>query len=91
MSRARETIPGMGAPYNPDIDLQVRRGAGLHLAINGRPVDHDYGAILMAELAVLRPFPEVRVDVDYRCRQRPAPVDMARMIATELGRNEIWD
>jgi hypothetical protein len=81
----------MGAPSNPGIDLQVSRGSGLHLVINARPVDRDYGAILMAELAVLCPFPDVRVDVDYRCRQRPTPADMARMIATELGRNEIWD
>jgi hypothetical protein len=35
-------------PYNPNIDLQVGRGAGLHLQINGRPVDNAYGAIVMA-------------------------------------------
>jgi hypothetical protein len=41
-------------PYSPHVDLHVGRGAGLHLQINGRPVDNGYGAILMAELAALR-------------------------------------
>ena len=81
----------MSAPYNPDIDLQVGRGNGLHLQINGRPVPDSYGAIVMAELAHLCEFPAVRVDVSYRSPQRPAPAAMARMIAAELDRNEIWD
>jgi len=34
----------MTAPYNPNIDLQVGSRAGLHLQINGRPVDNTgYG------------------------------------------------
>jgi hypothetical protein len=82
----------MSIPYNPKIDLEVRRGVGLHLQINGRPVDDTYGAIVMAELAHLREdFPAVRVDVAYRCASRPAPAAMARLITTELDRNEIWD
>ena len=81
----------MSAPFNPNIDLKVARGPGLHLQINGQPVADDYGAIVMAELAQLHEFPAVRVDVRYRCRQRPTPALMARMIAGELDRNEIWD
>ena len=82
----------MSAAYDPNIDLQVGRGAGLYLQINGRPVDNTYGAIVMAELAVLRDeFPAVRVDVAYRSASRPTPAAMARLIATELDRNEIWD
>ena len=74
----------MSAPYHPSIDL--------HLQINGRPVSDTYGAIVMAELAQLREeFPAVRVDVAYRSASRPGPAAMARLIATELDRNEIWD
>jgi hypothetical protein len=47
----------LSAPYNPNIDLQVGRGHGLHLQINGRPVPNSYGAIVMAELAQLCDFP----------------------------------
>jgi hypothetical protein len=57
----------VSAPYNPNIDLQVARGHGLHLQINGRPVADSYGTIVMAELAHLCEFPAVRVDVTYRC------------------------
>jgi hypothetical protein len=81
----------MSAPYNTDIELDVGRGAGLHLKINELPVDDAYGAIVMAELAHLCEFPVVRVDVRFRCRQRPTAVVMARMIAAELERNEIWE
>jgi hypothetical protein len=82
----------MSAPDDPNLDLKVGRGAGLYLQINGRPVDNTYGAIVMAELAVLRgEFPAVRVDVAYRSVSRPTPAAMARLIATELDRNEIWD
>ena len=81
----------MSAPYNRNIDLQVGRGHGLHLQINGRPVPDSYGAIVMAELAHLCEFPAVRVDVNINTRLRPTPAAMARMIATELDRNEIWD
>ena len=81
----------MSVPDNPNIDLQVARGNGLHLEINGRPVPDSYGAIVMAELAQLCEFPAVRVDVSYCCQRRPEPVAMARMIADELRRNEIWD
>ena len=81
----------MTAPYNPNIDLQVARGHGLHLQINGRPVPDSYGAIVMAELAQLCDFPNARVEVQVRARMRPAPAEMAQAIATELGRNEIWD
>ncbi len=81
----------MSAPYNPNIDLEVGRGHGLHLQINRQPVPDGYGAIVMAELAQLCEFPAVRVDVSYRCQRRPEPVAMARMIADELARNEIWD
>jgi hypothetical protein len=45
----------------------------------------------MAELAQLCEFPGVQVDVSYRCHRRPDPAAMARMIADELARNEIWD
>ncbi|HTP19352.1 MAG TPA: hypothetical protein VMJ65_07100 [Solirubrobacteraceae bacterium] len=81
----------MSAPYNPNIDLQVDRGSGLHLEINRQPVPDSYGAIVMAELAQLREFPAVRVEVHYSCTRRPEPATMARMIADELARNEIWD
>ena len=82
----------MSAPYDPNVDLQVGRGTGLYLQINGRPVDNAYGAIVMAELAAPRDeFPAVRVDVAYPSVTRPAPAAMARVIATELDRNEIWD
>ena len=81
----------MTAPYNPNIDLQVSRGHGLHLRINRQSVPDIYGAMVMAELAQLCEFPAVRVDVRYRCHRRPEPVAMARMIADELARNEIWD
>ena len=81
----------MNAPYNPNIDLQVGRGHGLHLQINRQPVPDTYGAIVMAELAHLCEFPAVRVDVRYSCTRRPEPAAMAKMIADELGRNEIWD
>ena len=55
-------------------------------------MDDSYGAIVMAELAQLREeFPAVRVDVAYRSASRPGPAAMARLIATELDRNEIWD
>jgi hypothetical protein len=81
----------MSAPYNPSIELDVGRGAGLHLKINDRPVDDTYGAIVMAELAQLCEFPAVRVDVRFRCQHQPGPAVMARMIAAELERNEIWD
>jgi hypothetical protein len=81
----------VSAPYYPNIDLDVSRGAGLHLKINDRPVDDAYGAIVMAELAQLCEFPAVQVNAHVRCSQRPAPAAMARMIAAELERNEIWD
>jgi hypothetical protein len=81
----------MSAPYNPNIDLQVGRGHGLHLQINRQPVPDTYGAIVMAELAHLCEFPAVRVDVRYSCTRRSEPAAMARMIADELARNEIWD
>jgi hypothetical protein len=45
----------------------------------------------MAELAQLCDFPDVQVEVQVRARVRPAPAEMAQAIATELGRNEIWD
>lgn len=78
---------------NPRVDLEVSRGAGLYLQINGRPVDNTYGSIVMAELAQLREeFPAVRVDVAYRCvSPPPPPVTMAQLINTELDRNEVWD
>jgi hypothetical protein len=81
----------MSAQYNPNIDLQVGRGHGLHLEINRRPVPDSYGAIVMAELAQLCEFPAVRVEVRYSCSRRPEPGAMARMIADKLTRNEIWD
>jgi hypothetical protein len=77
----------MSAPANPTIELNVSRGTGLYLHLNGRLVDDSYGAIVMTELAQLRDFPDVHV----RTRQRPAPATMAQLIATELGRDEIWD
>jgi hypothetical protein len=46
---------------------------------------------VIAELAELCEFPAVRVTVQLRSRQRPTPAVMARMIADELARNEIWD
>ena len=62
----------MTAPYNPNIDLEVSRGAGLYLQINGRPVDNTYGTIVMAELAALREeFPAVRVDVHLHGQLAP--------------------
>ena len=81
----------MSAPYNPNIDLKVDRGHGLHLEINRQPVPDSYGAIVMAELAHLCEFPAVRVEVHYSCTRRPEPAATARMIADELARNEIWD
>ncbi|MGO9908802.1 MAG: hypothetical protein ACLPY3_24265 [Solirubrobacteraceae bacterium] len=82
----------MSAPYNPNIDLQVGRGTGQYLQSNGRPVDNAYGAIVMAELAALRDeFSAVRIDVAYHSVTRPVPAAMARLFATELDRNEIWD
>ena len=81
----------MSAPYNPHIDLQVARGHGLHPQINGQPVADSYGAIVMAELAQLCDFPDVRVEVQVRARVRPPPAEMTQAIATELDRNEIWD
>ncbi len=81
----------MSAPYNPNIDLPVDRGHGLHLQINRQPVSDSYGAIVMAELAHLCEFPAVRVEVRYSCTRRPEPAAMARMIADELARDEIWD
>jgi hypothetical protein len=78
---------------SPEIALEVSRGAGLYLQINGRPADNTYGTIVMAELAQLREdFPAVRVDVAYRSASPPPPpASMARLINTELHRNEIWD
>ena len=67
------------------------RGHGLHLQINRQPVPDSYGAIVMAELAHLCEFPAVRVEVRYSCIRRPEPAAMARMIADELARDEIWD
>ncbi len=81
----------MSAPYNPNVDLEVGRGHGLHLQINRQPVPDSYAAIVMAEFAQLCEFPAVGVDVSYCCQRRPEPVAMARMIADELARNEIWD
>jgi len=81
----------MSAPYDPNIDLDVSRGTGLDLTINDTRVDDTYGAIVMAELAQLCEFPAVRVSVKLRSRQRPPPAVMARMIADELERNEIWE
>ena len=81
----------MSTPYNPNFDLHVDRGHGLHLQINRQPVPDSYGAIVMAELAHLCELPAVRVDVRYSCTRRPEPAAMARMIADELARNEIWD
>ena len=75
------------------IDLEVSRGVGLYLQINERPVDNNYGTIVMAELAQLRKeFPGVRVNVAYRSASPPPPpATMAQLINTELDRNEIWD
>ncbi len=87
----QETSPD-GAAYNPNIDLEVSRGGGLHLHINGRPVDDTHGVMVMVELAALREeFPAVRVEVHLRAATRPTPAEMARLINTELDRNEIWD
>src|SRR5580700_7842657 len=86
----RELEQDGNAAHNPSIDLQVGRGHGLHLQINRQPVPDTYGAIVMAELAHLCEFPAVRVEVRYSCKRRPEPAAMARMIADELGRNEIW-
>jgi hypothetical protein len=72
---------GPGASRLPDHSLEVNR----------QPVPDSYGAIVMAELAQLREFPAVRVEVHYSCTRRPEPAAMARMIADELARNEIWD
>jgi len=41
----------VSAPENPNIELDVSRGAGLHLKINDRPVDDTDRAIVIAELA----------------------------------------
>ena len=71
----------MSAPYNPNIDLQVGRGHGLHLQINGRPVPDSYGAIVMAELAQLCEFPAVRVDVQLPRSAAPGAGRHGRMIA----------
>jgi hypothetical protein len=82
----------MSAPYNPNIDLHVSHGGGLHLDINGRPVDNTYGTIVMAELAALREqFAAVRVDVHLHAQNRPTPAQTARLINIELDRNQIWD
>ena len=81
----------MSAPENSNVELNVTRGTGLYLHLNGRLVDDSYGAIVMAELAQLRDFPDVRVDVHLRLRQRPAAAATAQLIAAELDRNEIWD
>jgi hypothetical protein len=81
----------VNAPEHPDIDVRVTRGRGLALQINGRPVEDTYGAMVMAELSQLHEFPEVRVEIDLRTTHRPTAVQMARLIATELDRNEIWD
>ena len=81
----------MSAPHNPNIDLKVDRGHGLHLQINRQPVKDSYGAIVMAELAHLCEFPTVQVEVRYSCTRRPEPAAMARMIADALARNEISD
>ena len=81
----------MSVPHNPNIDLQVARGHGLHLEINCQQVPDSYGAIVMAELAQLCDFPDVRVEVQVRARVRSAAAEMAQAIATELDRNEIWD
>lgn len=82
----------MTIPRSDRIDLKVSRGAGLHLRINGRPVDDTYGTIVMAELSQLRhEFPAVRVDVMYHAEWNPTPARMAQLINAELDRNEIWD
>jgi hypothetical protein len=81
----------MNAPYNANIDLQIGRGHGLHLQINRQPVPDSYGTIVMAELAQLCEFPAVLVEVRYSGTRRPEPAAMARMIADELARDEIWD
>lgn len=81
----------MSAPPNPTIELNVSRGPGLHLHLNGRLVDDSYGTIVMAELPQLCDFPDVRVGVHARTRQRLAPAAVAQLIATELGRDEIWN
>ena len=81
----------MNTPANSNIDLNVSRGTGLYLQLDGRLVHDSYGAIVMAELAQLRDFPDVRVDAHLHSRRRPTPAIMAQLIATELGRNEIWD
>lgn len=75
----------MSAPYNPNLDVQVARGSGLYLRINGRPVDDTYGAIVMAELAQLRDFPDVRVDVDLRTSKRPTPLRWRRSSPPNSG------
>ena len=81
----------MSAPYNPNIDLQVDRGHGLHLQINRQPVPDSYGAIVMAELAQL-----VRVPRRSRRRELLLPAT-ARTGGHgpddrgQLARNEIWD
>ncbi|MGO9973617.1 MAG: hypothetical protein ACLP01_12610 [Solirubrobacteraceae bacterium] len=81
----------MNSPANSTIELNVSRGTSLYLHLNGRSVHDSYGAIVMAELAQLRDFPDVRVDIHLRSRQRPAAAAMAQLTATELDRNEIWD
>jgi hypothetical protein len=81
----------MSAPHSSRIEVNVSRGTGLYLYLGGRLVDDSYGAIVMAELAQLRDFPDVRVDVHLRSRQRPAAAATAQLIAAELDRNEIWD
>ncbi len=61
----------MKSPANSSIELNVSRGTGVYLHLNGRLVHDSCGAIVMAELAQLRDFPDVRVDVHLRSRQLP--------------------
>jgi len=63
----------MSAPYNPNMDLQVGRGHGLHLQINRQTVPDSYGAIVMGELVHLCEFPAVRVEVHGARNRRPWP------------------
>jgi hypothetical protein len=81
----------MSASYNPHIELAVARGSGLHLTINGQRVKDAYGAIVMAELALLCEFPPLRVDAAIQYPGTPTAAAAARWIADELARNEIWD
>jgi hypothetical protein len=84
----------MNQPHS--VTLQVSRGGGLSLRINDSNVSHTMESLVVGELQAITTLPAARIDANVHCASdptfgTPAANDVARWIAAELEKNEIWE